>query len=170
MELLNLVLALILLSIGLVAFFLALRVLFPRRIARTRMVAELMPGRALAVGVVNGLFFGILAFILLSIANNLGDFGRIVLTLPALLFIGLLSLGLSFGLGGMAELVGERLAPAQTAFRRTLWGTLALTIGSAVPFVGWFLLLPYAALVGLGAFIVGFFWREQVQPPAPPQI
>jgi hypothetical protein len=64
----------------------------------------------------------------------------------------------------MAELVGERLAPAQTALRRTLWGTLALGLGSALPFAGWFLLLPYAALTGLGAFIVGFFWREPAAP------
>lgn len=163
MELLNLVVALLLLTIGLVAFFLALRVLFPRRIAKTRAIAELMPGRALAVGIVNALFFGVIAVILLSIADKAGSVGRPILSIPALLFLGLLGLGFSCGLCALAELVGERLAPAQTAFKRTLWGTLALSLGSAVPFVGWFLLLPYAALVGLGAFIVSFFWRE---PPA----
>lgn len=166
MELLNLALAIILLSVGLVAYFLALRVLFPRRIARTRAVAEQTPGRALAVGVVNALFFGIITFILLAIAGDAGQVVKVILMIPALVFLGLLGIGFSCGLSGMAELVGERLAPAQTAFRRTLWGTLALGLGCGLPFVGWFLLLPYAGLVGLGAFILGFFWREPNAPAA----
>ena len=169
-DLLRLTFILLLSNIGLVAYFLTLRSLFPRRCARTRAVADLMPGRSLAVGLVNALFFGLLAFILFNLANNFGDFGRVILTLPALLFLSVLAVGFSFGLSGMAALVGERLAPAQTAFRRTLWGTLALSLGASLPFAGWFLLLPYAGLAGLGAFIIGLFWREQnattALPPA----
>ncbi len=167
-QLLSFILAIAALSVGLAAFFLAVRTLFPRRVARTRALAELMPGRSFGVGLVNGLFFGLIAFILLSIANNLFGLGRAVITLPALFCLTLLGVGLSFGLSGMVELIGERLAPAQTAFWRTAWGTLALSFGSAVPLVGWFLLLPYAGLVGMGAFIISFFWREQ-SPTAVPQ-
>lgn len=168
-ELLRLTLILLLSNVGLVAYFLTLRSLFPRRCARTRAVADLMPGRSLAVGLVNGLFFGLLAFILLNLANNFGDFGRVIVSLPALLFLTVLAVGGSFGLSGMVELVGERLAPTQTAFRRTLWGTLALSLGASLPFAGWFLLLPYAGLAGLGAFIIGLFWREgSGTTPQPP--
>ena len=166
-ELLRLTLVILLLNIGLIAYFLSLRTLFPRRIARTRAVADLMPGRALAMGLVNALFFGVLAFILVSLGDKAGALAKIVLFLPALVCLGLLSVGLSFGLGGMAELVGERLAPEQTALRRTLWGALALSLGASLPFVGWFVLLPYAGLVGLGAFIVSLFWREPVTSAHP---
>jgi len=161
-EILRIATILTLLNLGLFAYFLTLTALFPKRIARTRAAADLMPGRSLAVGLVNFLFFGALTLVIFALANNIGNEAiRTLVTLPALLFLTVLGLGLSFGLAGMVQLVGERLAPAQSSFRRTLWGTLALSLGSSFPFVGWFLLLPYAGLVGLGAFIVGFFWREQ---------
>ncbi len=154
---------LILLYIGLVAYVTCLRLLFPRRIAKTRAVADALPGRALAVGAVNFLFFGALTFVLFTVANRLtNEVVKTLLVIPALFFLGLLGIGVSFGLTGVIEMLGERLAPAQTAFRRTLWGALTLGLGASLPFVGWFLLLPYAGLLGLGAFIVGFFWREPV--------
>ncbi len=157
-----------LLNIGLVAYFLAIRALFPRRVARARAVADQMPGRSFAIGLVNSLFFGAILLVLLGLGGNINnEFFRSILTLPAILILTLLGIGLSFGLAGIVELIGERLAPAQTAFRRTLWGTLALSLGSSLPFVGWFLLLPYAGLLGLGAFIVGFFYREQSVGPTP---
>ncbi len=162
-DILRLTVMIVLLNIGLVAYFLTGRLLFPRRIARTRMVAEGTPGRSFGVGLVNFLFFGAIAMVLLSVADRVGnEFLKMVVTLPALFFLGVLGIGLSFGLCGMAELVGERLAPTQTAFRRTVWGTLVVSLGSSLPFVGWFILLPYVGLVGLGAFILGFFWKEVV--------
>ena len=162
---LRIITLLILINIGLGAYFLTLGVLFPRRVAKTRTVADLMPGRSFAVGLVNFLFFGAITLVLFNIAERIGnDVLKTILTLPALFFLAVLGIGLSFGLAGMVQLVGERLAPAQTSFRRTLWGALALSLGSSLPFVGWFLLLPYAGLLGLGAFIIGFFWREQTSP------
>jgi hypothetical protein len=158
-EVLRIILIIIAFNIGLVAYFLALRSLFPKRVAKTRSVADLMPGRSFAVGLVNFLFFGTLAFILISLSDKVGDFGKVILFLPAFICLTILGVGFSLGLCGLAELVGERLAPAQTAFRRTLWGTLTLSLGASLPFVGWFLLLPYSGLVGLGAFIVGFVWK-----------
>jgi hypothetical protein len=169
-EPLRVALWLILLNLGWVAYFLVIRTLFPRRVAKTRSIAETMPGRAFAVGLVNVLFFGTIAFILVAILSNFEGQGAIqaILAIPTLFFIGILAIGLSFGLAGMVELVGERLAPAQTAFRRTLWGTLAISLAGSIPFIGWFLLLPYVELVGLGAFIMGLFWKEpttEIKPP-----
>ena len=149
-------------NLTLVVFFVVLNALFPRRVARTRTVADAMPGRAFAVGLVNFLFFGAITFILFTLVGQVGnDLLRIILALPALFFLSVLSVGLSFGLAGVVQLVGERLAASQTELRRTVWGALALSLGSSLPFVGWFGLLPYAGLLGLGAFIVGFFYRER---------
>jgi hypothetical protein len=144
------------------ALFVVLTALFPRRVAKTKTVADLMPGRAFAVGLVNFLFFGAITFILFTLVGQVGnDLLRVILALPALFFLSALSLGVSFGLAGVVGLVGERLAASQTEMRRTIWGTLALSLGSSLPFVGWFGLLPYAGLLGLGAFIISFFFRER---------
>jgi hypothetical protein len=158
-------------NLALVAFFVALTALFPRRVAKTRAVADLMPGRAFAVGLVNFLFFGAITFILFTLVGQVGnELLRVILALPALFFLSALSVGLSFGLAGVVQLVGERLAASQPEIRRTVWGALALSLGSSLPFVGWFGLLPYSGLLGLGAFIVSFFFRERTTAsPQPPE-
>ncbi len=160
----NLLAILIIASVSLSAFFTVLSALFPKRTAKTRTVADLMPGRAALVGFVNFLFFGAAGLTLLTLANRV-DNGllKIILTLPALICLALLFIGLSFGLTGVAQLAGARIAPTRSDIARVIVGTLALGWGSALPIVGWFLLLPYIGWLGLGAFIIGFFYRER--PP-----
>jgi hypothetical protein len=46
-----------------------------------------------------------------------------------------------------------------SAWKRNLWSAVILCIACALPFVGWFLLLPYVAFTGIGATILGFFQR-----------
>ncbi len=159
-ELLRAFLAILLGNALLIPLVLSIAALFPRRIARTRAVADSLPGRAFAVGLINFLFFGAIALGFSALADALG---RELIRLPALLVVGVLTIALSYGLTAMAHLTGDRLRPQDSALRRTLWGTLALSLGSTFPFVGWFLLLPYAACLGLGAFILSFFVREREQ-------
>jgi hypothetical protein len=64
---------------------------------------------------------------------------------------------LTFGLAGMAEIVGGRLAPDRGRVRTTGWGTAALALGCLTPYVGWFGLLPFVALTGIGAFVLGWY-------------
>jgi hypothetical protein len=151
-------------SLSLSAFFTALSVLFPKRAVKTRTVADLMPGRATLVGLVNFLFFGAAGLILLTIANQVSNgVLKIIFTVPALVCLALLFGGLSFGLAGVAQLAGARLAPGRSDVTCAFVGSLALGWGSVLPIVGWFLLLPYIGWLGLGAFIIGFFYRER--PP-----
>lgn len=160
----NLIFVLVLANAGLLAYFATLTALFPRRIANTRAAADAMPGRALAVGSVNLLFFGTITLLLLAVSGNAtNQLVKIVVVIPAVIFLAILSIGLSLGLAGIVQLVGERLAPDAKGFRRTLWGALALSSGSSLPFVGWFILLPYAATLGLGAFIISFFAKPPEQ-------
>lgn len=147
-------------NLFLVAYVAVLGALFPRRLSQTRAVADTLPGRAFVVGLINVGFFGavILAF------SALADWaGNELPRLPALLLLALVCAGLSLGLAAVAELVGERLRPQTSGLTRTTWGALTLSLACTLPFVGWFLLLPYAACLGLGAFILGLFHR-----PAPP--
>ncbi len=150
----------ILLTIALAAYFLVIGALFTNRVAKTQRVITAMPGRSFGVGLVNFVFFGVIALVLFSVAGNAGDFIRFILTVPALLITAILAIMLSFGLAGMSNLLGERIFPDQSAWKQTIWGTVILSFACALPIVGWFLLLPYVGFVGIGAFILGLFQRE----------
>lgn len=148
------------LTISLTAYFLVIGALFANRTTKTQRVLTAMPGRSFGVGLVNFLFFGVIALVLFSLAENAGSFIKVILTLPALLITAVLAIMLSFGLAGMSNLLGERIFPEVTLWKRTLIGTAILSFACALPLVGWFLLLPYAGFVGIGAFILGLFQRE----------
>ena len=164
-EILDIVLVFLVLALLLIPFFIVLGTLFPKRTAKTQSILNLMPGRAFAVGLVNFVFFLSVGMVFLIIADRVENLIKAILFIPALIIFTALAVTLSFGLTGMVQLIGERIAPAQSLWRRTLWGTLLLGIGCAVPLVGWFLLLIYAACTGIGAFITSFFQPDR--PPLP---
>lgn len=151
-------------SLTLTSFFLVVGALFPNRVARTRTMADGSPGRAFGVGLINLIFFSALAALFFALAENTRlEF----LALPGLMLLALLVVGLTFGLTAMAQLVGDRLAPTQPTTLRSIGGALTLCLGCAVPVAGWFALLPYAVLVGLGAFVLGFLYAARPAESAP---
>ena len=159
-DILRLFFIILLLTIALAAYFLVIGALFTNRAAKTQRVITAMPGRSFGVGLVNFAFFGVIALVLFSVAGNAGNFIRFILTVPALLITAVLVIMLSFGLAGMSNLLGERIFPDQPAWKQTTWGTVILSFACALPVVGWFLLFPYVGFVGIGAFILGLFQRE----------
>jgi len=161
-EIIRLFVVIVFLTIGLAAHFLVIAALFPARTAKTRRLLSSAPGRSFGVGLVNFVFFAVVALVLFSLAENTGPFIRGVLTIPALVITAFLLIMLAFGLNAAAGLVGERIFPELPSWKQSLWGTVCLSLGCAVPFAGWFLLLPYAGFIGVGAFILGFFQRDAV--------
>ena len=159
-DIFQLILALILLTIGLAAYFLVISVLFPQHAKKAVSTIQSMPFRSFGIGLVNFIFFFVVAAVLLSVAENAGSFIKGVLTIPALIILAFLTIVLSLGLAGMSSLIGERIFSESSGWQQTVWGTVCLALACALPFVGWFLLLPYVAFVGLGAVILGFFQRE----------
>jgi hypothetical protein len=159
-DILRLFFIIILLTIALAAYFLVIGALFTNRAAKTQRVMTAIPGRSFGVGLVNFAFFGVIALVLFSGAGSAGGFIRFILTVPALLITAILAIMLSFGLAGMSNILGERIFPDQPAWKQIAWGTVILSFACALPIVGWFLLLPYAGFVGIGAFILGLFQRE----------
>ena len=157
----RLLVIIVLLLVGLSAYFLVLNALFAPRLTKTRMVAQSMPARAFGIGLVNFFFFAVIAIVLLSVAENAGPFIKGVLSIPALVILAFLAIVLSFGLAGMSNLIGERIFPDFANWKQTLWGTVSLSLACMLPFVGWFLLLPYVGLIGFGAVILGFLQREK---------
>ena len=161
-DILRLFFNVILLTIALAAYFLVFGALFANRVDKTQRVINQTLGRSFWVGVVNFLFFGVILLILLTLldGNRVPDFLRVILYVPTFILFAFLAAVLSFGLAGMVNTIGERIFPDQSAWKKTLWGTAVLAFACALPFVGWFLLLPYAGLTGFGAVILGLFQRE----------
>ena len=149
-----------LLTITLAAYFLVIGALFTSRVTKTQSIINQTSGRAFGLGLVNFFFFGLIAFVMLSLAENAGSFVKGVLTIPALLILAFLSVLLSLGLTGMVNVLGERLFPDMTSPKRNVWSAVILCFACALPFVGWFLLLPYVGFVSIGASILGFFQRN----------
>ncbi len=150
----------ILLTVTLAAYFLVIGVLFTSRVTKTQAIINQTSGRAFGLGLVNFLFFGLIAFVLISVAENTGSFVKGVLTLPALVILAFLTVLLSLGLTGMVNVLGERLFSDMSLWKRNIWSAVILCFACALPFVGWFLLLPYISFVGIGASILGFFQRN----------
>ena len=150
----------ILLTITLAAYFLVIGALFTSRVTKTQAIINQTSGRAFGLGLVNFLFFGLIAFVMLSLAENAGSFVKGVLTIPALLILTFLTVLLSLGLTGMVTVLGERLFSDMSLWKRNIWSAVILCFACALPFVGWFLLLPYIGFVSIGASILGFFQRS----------
>lgn len=159
-EILRLTLVTLLLTIPLAAAFLVVGAFFPSPVTRTRKIIGVTPGRAFWLGLVNFLFFGVIAFVLLSIAEGAGGFFKAVLTLPALLILALLIILLGLGLTAAVQHLAGQLFPDLAAWKRDLWAAVLLCFACALPFIGWFLLFPYLGLVGVGAAILGFFQKN----------
>jgi hypothetical protein len=141
-------------SLVLVAFFVTLAALFPERLQRCRSQAARVPGRAFLLGLVNGVFVAAIILALLAVADWTGVQ---LLALPALLLLALLAGAASLGAGGVVQLVGERLLPERGPVLRQAAGALSVALACATPYLGWFGLLPYITLLGLGSFILSFF-------------
>jgi len=150
----------IIIPLCLFGFFVVMNTLFPEQISKTHNTLQQTLRRAFGIGLVNILFFLPVSLILLSLGNTTSGLLSAIIMLPGLLLLGVL-LGLaSFGLTGIVNRIGEQAMPEQNLLKCTFWGTLLLSLGCGLPFVGWFLLLPYVLTIGVGAAILGFFQKS----------
>ena len=149
----------IIIPLCLFGFFIVMNVLFPEQISKTRNILQQTVRRSFWIGLVNVLFFLPVALVLLSLSNTTSGPLAAIIMFPGLIMLGVL-LGLaSFGLTCTVNRIGEQMMPEQNLLKRTFWGTLFLSLACGLPFVGWFLLLPYILIIGVGAAILGFFQK-----------
>jgi hypothetical protein len=160
-QLLGLLIAVPLFGATLVGLFVVMNALFTPWIARTCEAAETQAARSFLVGLVNLIFGAALIAAIIALADNTGLDFVIVL---AVLLAAVLVIATAFGLAAMVQVVGARILPGGQGLRPLIWGTIVLTLGCLTPYVGWFGLLPYVALRGLGAFVLALFsTRRKVQ-------
>jgi hypothetical protein len=145
---------------SLFGFFTVMNILFPKRIAKIQSVLQGTTGRTFWIGFVNILFLMPIALLLFTIADRISSGLKALTMFPAIIILVVLAGLASFGLLGMVNMIGEHLMPDQSLMKRTFWGTLLLSLACALPFVGWFLLLPYVLILGVGSVILSFFQRE----------
>jgi len=103
-----------------------------------------------------GAFLLLLWIIALNAFGNGGPAGKIV-SLP---FVALGALSIAPALAAASLYIGGRLPDPRDAtspWRRLVRGATALGLSWAVPFVGWFLILPVTLAVGLGAVTNALF-------------
>ena len=162
LETLGMLLLVVLAIAGLIALFLVMGVLFPRRVDLVLQAADQMPGKAFLLGLINTLFVAALCVGIMALAEAAG---LEPLALLAVLFLILYAIGLVLGLTGMAQLVGARLSPTWSSNRRHIAGALALILGCLTPYVGWFGLFVYVSLLGVGGVILSFFRKDRPAEP-----
>lgn len=85
---------------------------------------------------------------------------------PHAVMLGVSALAALLGLCASSEGLGRRLSmlSGRDGGRVTqlVGGWAALGLASLVPIVGWFVVLPYAVISGLGATVLGFFHRDEI--------
>ncbi len=144
----------VLLAGAIAAYCVVMVLFFGRAVTNAELNATLAPGRAFGVGLVNLLFFGTVAVLSAGVADSTGIS---LLVIPALVALGLVGIGWSIGVSALARAAGARLLPTVNGFQQVAIGAGVLTLASLLPFIGWFILLPYLLFVGLGSTIMSLF-------------
>jgi hypothetical protein len=119
---------------------------------------------------------GILTFVpLLVLSIAVGKVPHPAVRVVALV-LGLVAIVIAlFGSAGLARRVGEGLVShrdTREPWRRIWRGGLVLAFTFYLPFVGWFLMLPWTLISGFGAFVLSIPRRERVPAAslAPPAV
>lgn len=152
--------------IALPALWLLAKALWPKASSRARDAA--------ASGLLKCFLFGLApAAVGVVTVSAIAKLARSGIT--SVLIGGLLITSGFIGAGGIATLVGERLWPQLSVtepWRQTYRGGLVLVCCALLPAIGWFVILPLLAVLGLGVHMRVFFSKAPVtatvsKPPAP---
>lgn len=150
------VFAIVLIGAGLAAFTVLCNAMLPDFVRRARDQAAQRTGRVFLIGLVNFVFFGLIALALLTArAMPLRLAGVIVATIV----LTFLALGASVN----ALWVGERLRPDDASpTRQVIAGIVTVELAEMFPFVGWIVVPLLCVSTGLGAVILALFQRKKV--------
>ena len=146
--------------VSLMAFFVVVQALFAQQVQHVPTSLSTASKRSFLMGLINLLFVGIIALALIAVGE---DGGFPPFSLLGLIIAGVATVIIIFGLVGIAQVIGARLQPKQGDTRRLLVGSLALILACLFPLLGWFLLLPYASILGFGGYLNGALAARRVR-------
>lgn len=153
-------------GIGSLAAYLAIvAFLLPGFTGRAQRALEMMPGRSFAVGLVNWIFFSIIAALTVAIGGALGGLQGLFNLFALAIALALLA-ATSVGLAALVNLLRGRFTPLTTGTpfptaKGTFWTAVLLLVAGLSPVVGWFILTPAALATSLGAVVIALVLRPK---------
>ncbi len=119
--------------------------LLPERASIAAQRIQARPGRTMASG------FGLLLLSVIVIVAMISVQQPVLTILAAVLGAGLLAAS-ALGRSGLAVLIADRIDDDHPSRFRAILRGACLTEGvSMMPFIGWFILMPFMVMLGLGA-------------------
>jgi len=162
MDFLNMLIFLIGGGVTLTAYLVTVGLIFPKPVARTGQFIQTSPWKSFLIGVVNSVFFVVIAALLFNFAQNemTGILAGIVV-LIALTIVLVLGILVSLGLVGLSKWLEDQITMNSNVFMDNIRSALLLVLACMAPFVGWFLLTPFVLALSLGIAIQTFFQRKK---------
>jgi hypothetical protein len=148
---------------GVPALWMLSRGLWPDAFAKRCVAARKSIGVTLLLGLVPAIIAGLVITLL---GKRLGP-------VPGIFVTGAVVVWGIMGVTGIASLIGERLWPTGEPWRQTRNGGLVVICAALIPVVGWFLVLPMMAVIGMGINVRCLFTGTpksvvaDVPPPLP---
>jgi len=146
----------ILIWVSFTALFVLIETLFPKIVREGKEIAEDSMGRAFWLGLINSTFLLALTFLFFYLANTIGVE---LISIPGIVFAVIFIIGGIAGLSAMFQLIGDRLFPDQSPFKKRSYAVGVAILACFAPYVGWLGLFPYLLFVGFGAFVIRTYNR-----------
>lgn len=144
--------------VGMPALWMLSRGLWPQSFERRLAISK--------TGVGTSLLMGLLPVVISSLI--IAVLGKRLGPVPGILLAGTIIVWGFMGSAGFASVIGERLWTNAKTWRQTRNGGLVLICCALVPVIGWFLILPLIAIVGMGVNIRCLMGSAPVpEAPAP---
>jgi len=150
-----LVFAIVLTGAGMAALAVLCNAMFPDFVRRARDQAARHTRRAFLIGLVNLVFFGLIALALLGAHATPTKVGGVIVATIGLTFVVL-------GAAVIARWFGERLRPDDTSVtRQVIAGIVTVELAEMHPLVGWIVVPLFCGPIGLGSVILAMFQRQK---------
>ncbi|MCB9421505.1 MAG: hypothetical protein H6667_17000 [Ardenticatenaceae bacterium] len=132
--------------LSLPALLVAINLLMPNMTRRAQLRLEQTPGRCFVLGVPMTATWALFAVIV----GQMPGVGQATAVIATILFMGLGTIGGA----GLARLLGERIRPLakpNSELTNLVRGAVVYELAALVPIVGWFLFIPLAGIMAVGA-------------------
>lgn len=135
--------------------------LFPSAVGRAKQRFVRTPGKCFGLGVLVTILLTIPTTILFLIPGP----GQLMSFVAILAIMGIAAIGAA----GIAATMGERLTQrtgSVSPFAAFVRGAIALELAAAFPFLGWFIVIPVAIIISLGATTFALLrWLPSIPTP-----
>ena len=145
--------------LSLPALLVAMNLLMPNLTQRVQTRLEQTPGRSFVLGVPVTAAFALF----IAVTSQLPAVGQAMAFIATAMFMGLGTIGGA----GLSRLLGERLRPLaqpNSELTHLVRGAIVYELAALVPIVGWFLFIPVAGIMAVGA--VAFALLNWLPKPA----